>query len=70
MEISIKEDSAICTTCFFLVWFQMVYLYRKDHHKEMPDEVKKRGNCWLINVIKWIILFIFQVWNQLLYNET
>ena len=58
MEISIHEDTAICTACFFLVWFQMVYLYRKDHHKEMPDEVKKRGSCWFFfGLLKFGLIF-------------
>lgn len=54
MEINLHEDSAICTTCFSLVWFQIVYQYAKDHHKDMPEEVKKRGNCWFVLFFQWL----------------
>ena len=46
-----QEDSAICTTCFSLVWFQMVYQYAKDHRKDMPNDVQKRKDCWFDDLI-------------------
>lgn len=46
LDIALDQDSPVCTNCFGLIWFQMVFTYAKEKRADMPKEVTSRKDCW------------------------
>ena len=49
-EVSVHKKSPICDNCWRDLWFQMIFLYIKDNHTELPEPIRNRPLCyWGVN---------------------
>ena len=45
-EVELKKSDLVCPDCFQQVINQLIYKYRENIGQKLPENIRKRPNCW------------------------